>query len=246
VWGNDVIRNASGFIALSQFEAQTYQKAGITPAKITIIPNGVDLSKFVNLPPKLSFKNKYSIRGDTKIILYLGRIHKSKGLDLLVDAFKAISQEISECVLVIVGPDGGYKKVLDKKIKTYCLKDKVIFTGLVSEYDKYAALIDADVFVTPKFYGFPITFAEACACGLPIVTTNGGDYLDWIDGKVGFSTNYHRESYVKALKRLIKKSTLREIYSNNCLILAHNKFNWNRISDILQKLYAGISGTIML
>lgn len=52
---------------------------------------------------------------------------------------------------------------------------------LRSEKEKMMAFIDADVFVTPRFYGFPITFLEAIACGTPIVTTNAGDFIEGID-----------------------------------------------------------------
>lgn len=51
----------------------------------------------------------------------------------------------------------------------------------MSEEEKIMAFIDADVFVTPVFYGFSSTFLEAMACGVPIITTNKGDFIDGIN-----------------------------------------------------------------
>ena len=53
---------------------------------------------------------------------------------------------------------------------------KVLLTGFVDKEDKLSALIDSDVFVASHFYGFPVTFLEACVAGCPIVITS--DELD--------------------------------------------------------------------
>lgn len=50
----------------------------VSSEKIAIIPNGIDLSEYTNLPPKGLFKKKFNIPESKKIILYLGRIHKTK------------------------------------------------------------------------------------------------------------------------------------------------------------------------
>ena len=71
-----------------------------------------------------------------KIILYLGRIHQIKGLDLLVESYKKIVDKDNNIVLVIVGPDGGYLSSLKEKIRKLNLDDKVIFTGPLYDIDK--------------------------------------------------------------------------------------------------------------
>ena len=62
----------------------------------------------------------------------------------------------------------------------------------MSEKEKITIFVDADVFVTPSFSGFPVTFLEACACSTPIITTNKGDELDWIHNKVGYVVEYNK------------------------------------------------------
>ena len=69
---------------------------GVSEDKIEIIPNGVDLSEFDNLPERGEFRREYGLGSDQRIILYLGRIHKTKGLDLLGKAFAELSKNFNK------------------------------------------------------------------------------------------------------------------------------------------------------
>jgi len=182
-FGYRLLRDASRVIALSQMEACQYRGMGVPDEKIAVIPNGIDLSEYSDLPPKGSFKKKFSIDDDEKIVLYLGRIHKRKGLDLLAEAFSIVSKEMEDARLVLVGPDDSYAATFSRLISDIGIEEKVLLTSFVEKKDKLAALVDSDVFVTPRFYGFPVTFLEACLAGCPIVTTS--DKLDWIHKNVG-------------------------------------------------------------
>lgn len=237
VWGDKLLTNASAFIALSHSEAEAHQRMGVAKAKIHVLPNGVDLEKFKDLPKKGEFRKKYLIKADERVILYLGRLHKSKGIDLLIEAFADLTSQMENVTLVLVGPDGGFKRDLLNLIRNQNILDKVQFTGLVSEWDKYAAFIDSDVFVTPKFYGFPITFAESCACGLPIVTTDEGDSLDWIDNFAGFSVHYNRTELCNAICRILQENSVRDLFSKQCRSLVMSQLNWVSITRSLEQIY---------
>jgi glycosyltransferase involved in cell wall biosynthesis len=231
VWGDKLLTNASAFIALSHSEAEAHQRMGVAKEKIHVLPNGVDLEKFKDLPKKGEFRGRYSIKADEKVVLYLGRLHKSKGVDLLVEAFKILESRLNNVTLVIVGPDGGIKGALQERVEKYGINDKVIFTGLVPEQEKYAAFIDSDVFVTPKFYGFPITFAESCACGLPIVTTNEGDCLEWIDNSVGYISGYTPAQMSDAILKVLVNDENRGRLGRNAREMVIKALNWNWIAE---------------
>jgi len=243
IWGDNIILFCSGFIALSEFEASIFKGYGINHNKIAIIPNGVDLSLFEKLPEKNYFRKKFSIPENIKLVLYLGRLHKSKGLDLLIDSHKKLIQKNPNCELLLVGPDGGYKKILERKIAKYKLNDKIKFTGLISDNDKYGAFVDSDVFVTPRFFGFPITFAEACTCQLPIVTTNDGDYLDWINN-VGTITDFNSDAFSNAIEKILADKRLKDRLGFQGKNLIVNSFNWKIISEDLEKVYKKLYRTI--
>ena len=139
---------------------------GADCSKIKIIPTGVDLSEFSHHSTKGKFKNKYAINSE-KIVLYVGRLHKSKGIDLLIDSFSGLLECDNDSKLVLLGPDDGFKSILERQIQRLGIDDKVIFTGHVSEREKAAAFTDSDVFVKPKFYGLLVTFADlAMVCRL--------------------------------------------------------------------------------
>ncbi|RJS76368.1 glycosyltransferase [Methanophagales archaeon] len=172
VWGNRILRDASKLIAVSKEEAEYARLMGVGGEKISVIYNGMDIESFKNLPEYGRFKEKYGIGG--KMILYLGRIHKSKGIDIVINAYSQLIKEINEDIaFVIAGSDDGYKAELEKLIKKLNLRDKIKFTGFVDEGDKISAYVDADLFVHTVQYmgGVGLTPLEAILCGTPIIVT---------------------------------------------------------------------------
>jgi len=238
-FGYRLLKDASKVIALSMVEAEQYRSMGVLEEKIAIIPNGIDLSEYAELPPKGAFKKKFNIPEDKKIILYLGRIHKTKGVDLLVKAYAYLKNEtnVKDVVLVIAGPDDGYLNEVKALARSLGVYNLIVFTGFISSEDKLKALVDADVFVTPSFYGFPMTFLEACSVGTPIVTTSLGDTLEWIDGKVGYVTQPTHHDLAKAIYRIISDDKLRRKFSRNCIKVVRSDFSLEKVVERLEKVY---------
>jgi glycosyltransferase involved in cell wall biosynthesis len=234
-----MLKNASKVIALSYIEAQRYRNVGIPEEKIAVIPNGIDLSEYTNLPPKGFFKKKFNIPEHKKIILYLGRIHKTKGIDFLVKAYACLikEQKYNEAVLVIAGPDDGFLSEVRSLANYLGVSDSVLFTGFIGSEDKLKALVDARVFVTPSFYGFPITFLEACVTGTPILTTMLGDRLEWIDGNVGYVTESTPSDLAMAIYTIISDNGLHKKFSKNCKRIVRSKFSLDRVVTKIEKVY---------
>ncbi|MGF3496196.1 MAG: glycosyltransferase [Methanolinea tarda] len=173
VWGNKILKDAKKCIAVSHVEREQYRKMGIPESQIDIIPNGVNPNEFKNLPEKGKFRNKYPISPDDKIILYLGRIHKRKGLDFLIDSIFLLSQIRNDIKLILAGPDDGYLDTVKKMIQEKNLSPVVIFSGFLPEKEKYDALTDADVLVYPGIFEiFGLVPFEAILCGTPVIVTD--------------------------------------------------------------------------
>jgi glycosyltransferase involved in cell wall biosynthesis len=172
VFGYRILRDATKIIAVSKEEAEYDTQMGADDKKISVIYNGMAIESFKNLPELGVFKKKYGIDGT--MILYLGRIHKSKGVDFLIKAFSKLIKEINEAVLVIAGSDDGYKAELEGLIKKLNLNDKIRFTGFVDENDKISAYVDADLFVHTVRYmgGVGLTPLEAILSGTPVIVTD--------------------------------------------------------------------------
>ncbi|EKQ54521.1 MAG: glycosyltransferase [Methanobacterium sp. Maddingley MBC34] len=240
IFGRNILQNASMVTALNKTEKESYLKLKVAPEKIQIIPNGIDLSTYKVLPKKGGFRNRYLIRNDKRIILYLGRLHESKRIDMLIESFYLLYNMMNNVKLVIVGPDDGFMENLVKKAANLGIGEDVIFTGPLDGINKIEAYVDADIFVTPSFSGFPLTFLESCICGTPIITTNKVEELDWIDGKVGCVVDYDKNQIKNSMFHLLKDEKLLNGLSQNCVKHIEENFGWEQIAQNVEKIYMDI------
>jgi len=238
LWGYRLLRDASKVVALTQIEAEQYKSMGVSQDRIEIVPNGIDLAEFENLPQRGEFRKKWRINNSQKIVLFLSRIHKIKGPDLLARAFAALLRDFDNIKLVIVGPDDGYLPVLKKLIQELKIEENVLFTGLLDGRDKLAAYIDADVYVLPSAYEiFGRTLLEACACGTPIIVTDRCGIADVIDGQAGLAVAYDKDALGKALLDILTDDQMRLQFGEKGKLLVREKFNWEKISEQLESIY---------
>ena len=137
---------------------------------VAVVPNGVDLS---DLPAKPK------LRGDDRILLFLGRLHPVKGVDTLIDAWRLVQDRFPAWRLVIAGHDidglsltgSGYADALRRRADARGAA-RISFTGELRGPAKWRAYADAALYVLPsRSEGFGLTVAEALATGTPAVTT---------------------------------------------------------------------------
>ncbi len=240
MWGRRLLRGAARVIALTVTEAEQYQSMGVPKERIEIVPNGVDLSEFETLPDKGVFRKKQGISPGEKLILYLGRIHQTKGIDLLIRAFAGLAGKHENVRLAIVGPDDGYLSELTTLARELLISDRVMFTGAMYGVERLEAYVDADVFVTPSFLGFPVTFLEALACGTPIVTTDIGASLDWLNERVGYVTGYDAGQMEAAIDRILRNPETTGKFREEANKLVRERFNWPKITEKLEQIYLEI------
>ena len=237
IWGYGLLKDASKVIAVSQMEDKQYKSMGIGEDKFEIVPNGIDLSEFENLPQRGGFRKNYNLSSDQKIILYLGRIHKIKGLDLLAKAFAQVLNDF-DVKLVITGPDDGYLPTLIRLIKELEIEEKVLFTGPLYGEDKLEAYVDADVYVLPSFYEiFGITVLEALACGIPVIITDRCGIADVINGQAGLVVPYDKEQLQHALLHMLGNVKMRQQFGEKGKLLVCEKFDWEKIAEQVESVY---------
>ncbi len=237
LFGYSIIRGASKVIALTETEAQQYKSMDVPKEKIEVIPNGIDLSEYDHLPPEGAFRKKFSINEDERIILYVGRIHESKGLDLLAHGFKIVSKDLNNVRLVVVGPDDGYAATFSALLSDLGVNEKVLLTGFVDKEDKLAALVDSNVFVTPRYRGFPVVFLEACLTGCPIVTAS--NELEWVHDNVGYITDNSPIALAKAISNVLQDGSIMERFRDNCRGTIKN-FDISTTTGRLETVYKSV------
>ena len=249
VFGFKILHNASCVFALTEVEKEQYLKMGVDEDKIEIVPLGINLEEYENLPAYGKFRSKFNIGENDKLILFVGRIHEIKGLDLLLDAFNDLivqsneknSLENIDCSsikLAIVGPDDGYLVKLEEKVKEYSLEENVIITGPLYKEEKQEALVDCDLFVIPsKYESFTTSGLEAMACSKPLVLTKNNHIHDWVDGNVGLACEDNKDSLREAIEKVLFDEELSQIFAENGNKLIKEKYNWDIINDQILEIY---------
>lgn len=240
VWGYRILKDASKVIALTKTEAEQYKKMGVEENKIEIVPNGIDLPEYENLPDRGVFRKKHGIKSNEKIVLFLGRLHRIKGVDLLVEAFSDMAPKMEGGKLVIAGPDDGFLSTLKAQIEDLKIDDDILFTGPLYGMDKLEAYVDADVYVLPSVYEiFGVTLLEACACGTPVIVTDRCGIAD-IMGKVGYVVEYDKKQLQDAIFKILSDDRLRRKFGEEGRKLVRGEFTWGKIVNRFEEIYLNL------
>jgi glycosyltransferase involved in cell wall biosynthesis len=240
-WGNKILQSASKAICLTKKEAEQYKKMGMDKDKLEILPNGVNFLDYENLPHKGIFRNKYGIEKDEKIVLYLARIHRIKGGDLLVEAFSGLITKIEGARLVIAGPDDGFLTVLKEQIEYLNISNRVLFTGPLYGTDKLEAYVDADVYILPSVYEvFGVTVLEACACGTPVIITERCGVADLLSDSAGIVVKHDKYMLQDAIFKVLYNANLQKKLGYAGRDLVKEKFNWIDLVGRLELIYETI------
>jgi glycosyltransferase involved in cell wall biosynthesis len=236
--GKPSLNIADHIIALTNKEAIYLETLGIKREKISVIPNGIDLESFINLPNGKSFRMKYNIRG--KMILYVGRIYScQKGLNHLINAIPIILNKEPEAKIVIVGENWGSKANLIKTAKNLGIEKSIIFTGYIPRNELLKAYAAADIFVLPSlFEPFGIVLLEAMASKKPIVATNVGGIPEVVEnGKNGILVKPgNEEELANAILYLLSHEDQAKIMGINGYNMV-KKYSWDLIAKKIEEVY---------
>lgn len=221
------------------------QKAGVPPQKLRVIPTGVHLSRFQNIPEEKvnALKKEWDIN-DEKIILFVGMLTERKGVDKVIAVSCQLLEEKMNIKTLIVGDAHGENKF--QKLVPEKYRQKIIFAGGRKEIPEFMKL--SHVLLLPsEGEGLPGVVMEAMAAGLPVVATDEGCTPDLIEnGKEGYLVNNSANNsvnrsvnvgnYVSAVKTILVAEKSREQISN----FEKEKmalFEWSKIKEKYLWLY---------
>lgn len=205
--------------------------ASMTDQPITIIPNGIDLSKY----KKISQSKKNT---DEKTILYVGRLERRKGVKYLLQAFQLFEQEHSNTRLIIAGdgPDREKLELLAEDLKL----QKVDFLGYISEDLKLQLLSEADLFCSPALYGesFGIVLLEAMATGTVALAGNNSGYSDLMQGAGALSIVNPQDTpeFARRLDTLLNEENVRKLWQKWAAEYV-KQFAYPKVVDQYEELY---------
>ena len=243
-----ILRSADRIIVTSFDYAAHSSGAGTyadVPAKFTAIPPGVDIDKFEPGNKNILLMNKYSIRNDDRVVLFVGgldRAHSFKGISFLIEAWRDLG--LAKAKLLIVG-QGDLRETYTCLAAEMGLKNNVLFADPVedSQLPDYYNL--ADLFVLPSVNSseaFGIVLIEAMACGVPTVASDLPGLRSVIrEGKTGFLFETRdSQGLLNAIRRILAGSDLRAQMSIEARSTAVNEYSqvgiWKRLERLYQDL----------
>ncbi|MBD0330078.1 MAG: glycosyltransferase [Thermoleophilia bacterium] len=201
-----VARGAAAVVATSEFERRELVEAGIPPSRIDIRGNG--------FPPPLAGETRGALRsrigvGEAPLLLYVGRVARGKGIDLLL----AAARSLDGVHVALVGPDGGDGTAAAVRAagSEPALRGRVHHLPPPSASERpldwYA---DAEVFVlASEGESFGMSAAEAAAAGTPVVLTDRCGVADVLGGRGALVVPYEPRAVREAVARLLADPALR-------------------------------------
>lgn len=207
-----------------------------------VVPNGIDWDRYKVLPVRGSLRKKWGLL-DQRVVLFLGRLHFKKGLDLLIEGFDLVQQRMSDVHLVIAGPENDeYADKVRSWVKQRNIEDKVHFVGPLAGADVVQAYVDADLFVLPSYTeNFGLTVAEAMASELPVVISNQVNIHDEVRAAgAGIVIKCEANELASAIRTMLTDPTSPRNFGVAGRKLVEEKFCWPRIVEILDREYCKI------
>jgi glycosyltransferase involved in cell wall biosynthesis len=231
--------------ALTSKEADQIRACGID-GPIVVTPHGLNTADFGSPPdPTAPIETPVVERlcKSRNRVLFMGRLHPKKGLDLLVPAWAKMGTLLKDWELVIAGPDeAGYLQELEALIRSSDAADQIIVTGPVQGMSKTALLHSADVFVLPSYSeGFPMSLLEALACGVPVVATDACNFPEISTAAAGWVCRAELGSLTQALRTVLQTTGAeRKELGRNGRTLIETRYAWPKILPQLLQACAAL------
>lgn len=217
--------NSKSIIVLNKYMAEYLENIGYK--NINVIPNAVDI-------------NEFNCAKSDNYILYAGQLEWVKQVDMLIEAFSLLDNEvINKNKLIIIGK-GSNKNKLNKLVKSKNLKNCVNFIPWLERDEMLQFMSKCSVFVLPsKFETFGNVVIEAMASSKPVIASNIPGPQDIIihefDGFLFENKNVYELK--KYLELLLMSEDLRKIIGRNALQSVKKKFTFDKISADYNRIF---------
>ena len=189
-----------------------------------------------------TFRAKHPQLRDRPIILFLGRVHYGKGLELLVPALAMMKR--SDAMLVIAGPNAeGYGATIEKLMAKHRVSNRVFFTGMIAGQEKLAALVDADLLSAPSYHeNFGLAVIESLACGTPVVISDQVNvHPEIVAAGVGGVVSLDVGALARELDRWLDDEPMRRAASAKAPAFVRERYDWNQIARRWGDHYRGVT-----
>ncbi len=195
----------------------------------TLVPNGIDLTEFSS-PRQREGPFRF---------LFVGRLVRQKGVDVLLDATSHVPRQKERAFTVDIVGDGPLRPSLERRARDLGLKDRVRFLGSLPRPALLEALRAASAFVLPsRFEGFPVAIMEAWASGLPVISTAVGGIPDaCTEGTALLVPRENADALAEAMTTLLRDPKKRAAMARAGRALVEQRFTWEAIATGYDPVY---------
>ncbi|HEY9698523.1 MAG TPA: hormogonium polysaccharide biosynthesis glycosyltransferase HpsP [Trichocoleus sp.] len=237
LWERANLAGATAVHFTSDQEAKVSERFGVVTRDL-VIPLGVNL-------PASTTPRTLICESVTPLILFMSRIDRKKGLDLLIPALERLSAEGRSFRFVLAGSnpqDSDYERSIRHRIQNSPLGQQTTITGFVSGDAKLRLLRSADLFVLPSYYeNFGIAVAEAMAAGVPVVISDQVHiWQDIAQSQSGWVCSCQIEDLTQKLRIALQDNEARQQRGTNAQTYAQTHYNWDSIAQQMIQAYEQI------
>jgi len=198
-------RKVGAVLCQTNHEMQVSKSLVMDESRIHLVPLCVESDDCSSLPSKGEFIRKHpELREFDQIYVFLGRIHKYKGIEMLMRAFQQAFRDENNALVVAGKDEEGHLRFLQHRAASLGMQKKVFFPGAIYHQNKREAFVDAHAFViTPSiFEETSLAALEAAACGTPVLTTIQAE-IPWLEQySAGFMSEYDVDAISKNLVKM--------------------------------------------
>jgi len=236
---------ADGIVVVSRALRDYYITRGVPEAKLIVVPNGVDLSRFRPDIDPARVVSRYKLHG-MRVLGYVGILDRWVELDRLIDLVPRLSAAEKNLRVLIVG-DGPLREELQATVSRHCLEERVILTGFVPHEEIPEHLAAVDVAIAPYrqvelFYASSMKIVEYMAMGLAVVAPRMGEIPELIsDGQSGllYSPGAYDEMAARILALLASPSLRANLGRRAAETIAVRRWTWEaNAKEILSNIRA--------
>jgi glycosyltransferase involved in cell wall biosynthesis len=238
----ETLARAAFLHALSEHERDCTARFGFAPP-IEIVGNGVQPGEYETLPDPAAFRAAHPAIAPGPFVVFLGRLHPGKGLELLTRAFARVAPDFPDSSLVLVGPDAGAKAGIVHAAAETGIAGRVVFTGPAYGRDKLAALAGAACYALPSEHeGFSVAVCEALACGTPVIISPECHFEEVARAGAGLVVPREESALAAALGRLLGDAGTARAMGRRGRELVFERYTWPVIAERLLGLYTRHGG----
>ena len=168
-----LVGEARVLVAQSSHEAGVFETLGAAPEQVATIGLGVDARWFRQLPARGLFRHTIGIDSRDPVVMFIGRLHPTKGLDVLLKACAIVKRDWPALQIVLIGWDHGAMRTVRRVSRALGLERAVHVLPPAFDLARIQAYVDADVFAVAAttYEETSLAALEAVACGTPCVLT---------------------------------------------------------------------------